>query len=139
MVSPNCTLLFSRKETIKFFEVALGYLSISIVWSVAMWSRKDIGLEILPILQRILYACLSNWAIKTIKQNVKFVQTLFYLPFGCPKTNFGSLSTRQPNSPNFNHSTISSKTWKSLVMRLGPRAWLSASVGFELETFRFRV
>ena len=59
----------------------------------------------LEILQRI-FACLSNWAIKTIKQNVKFVQTLFYLPFGCPKTNFGSLSRRQPNSPNFNHSTI---------------------------------
>ena len=39
-----------------------------------MWSRKDIGLEILPILQRI-FAWVLKTAIKTLMQNVKFVQT----------------------------------------------------------------
>ena len=43
-------------------------------------------------------------AVKTLKQNVKFVQT-HLLPFS-----FGLLTRRWPHSPNFIHSTILSTT-----------------------------
>ena len=80
LVSPYCTLLFSRKEIIKFSEVAVLYLPIVIAWSVALWSHKDIGLEILTILQRI-FACLSKTAIKRLKQNIELIQTFFISHF----------------------------------------------------------
>ena len=72
LVNPYCSLLFSRKEIIKFFSC----LSIAIAWSVELWSWEDIGLEILLILQWI-FACLSKTAIKKPKQNVKFDQAFF--------------------------------------------------------------
>ena len=45
---------------------------------------------------------------KKMKQNVKFVQTFFYQPFGCPKANLGLLTRKQPHLPDVNHNTISS-------------------------------
>ena len=56
LVSPYWTLLFSRKEHIK--------ISITIVSSAALWLREDVGLEEIPIVQRI-FTCrkrqLKHW------------------------------------------------------------------------------
>ena len=56
LVSPYWTLLFSRKEHVK--------ISITIVSSAALWLREDVGLEKIPILQRI-FTCrkrqLKHW------------------------------------------------------------------------------
>ena len=54
----------------------LWYLSIAISWLVALQSRGNIGLERLLILQKI-FVCLSKAIVKTLKQNVKFVQAVF--------------------------------------------------------------
>ena len=64
-VSPYCTLLFSKKENVNFSDVALVAVHCN-SGSVALWLREDAGLEILPILQRIL-TCLSKTAIKTLE------------------------------------------------------------------------
>ena len=68
-----CTLLFSRKETVKFFEVALSAVlcngpggCIMNVW--------DISIEILPI-PHGTFTCLSKTSIKALKRGVRFVQT----------------------------------------------------------------
>ena len=74
-VSPYYTLLFSRKENIKFSEVALVAVHCNrLIWCFAL--REDLSLEILPALQRI-FTCLWKSAIKTLKQNAKFIQTYY--------------------------------------------------------------
>ena len=67
-------LVVFQKRNYQVFWSSFG--SIAVAWSVALWSCVDMGLEILPILQR-MFACYSKTAITTIKQNVKFVQTFF--------------------------------------------------------------
>ena len=56
LISPYWTLLFSREEHIK--------ISILIVSSAALWLREDVGLDEIPILQRI-FTCrkqqLKHW------------------------------------------------------------------------------
>ena len=52
--------------------------------------------------------------MKTLKQNVTFVQTFFNHPFDCPKVNFGPMARRNPQSPNVNHKTISSDKFTGL-------------------------
>ena len=73
LVSAYCTLLFSRKGITKFYKVALVPLHCNCLICCIVIPR-DSGLEILPILQRI-FTCSSKTAIKTLRQNVKFVQT----------------------------------------------------------------
>ena len=89
-----CTLLCLRKEIIKFSEVFvvsvhLNYLISSIV-----------------IVQGHRPCNTATSTIKTLKQNVKFVQTFFYQVFGCPNINFGPRTQRQSQSPNVNQSTF---------------------------------
>ena len=138
MISPYCTLLFWRKEIAKFSEVAL--VSTAVAWSVALWSREDIGLEILPILQR-MFACLLKAAIKTIKENVKFVQKFFirHLAALRPTLATDKEATLLIQCKSQHCFKYDLKVTRSLVIRLGPKTWPSASVGFKPETFRFRV
>ena len=72
-ISPYCTLLFSRKENFKFFEVALSAIlchrtvgCLMNVWEYQYWNTANTTLGI--------YLLLEN-ENKTLKQGVKFVQT----------------------------------------------------------------
>ena len=110
------------------------YLSIWIAWSLALWSCEGIDLAILPLLQHI-FAWLSKTAIKTLKQNVKFVQTFFYQVFGCPKINFEPRTERQSHSPNVNQSTFKyypkvggSQSLTERIIRIRARNFLILSV-----------
>ena len=62
-VSPYCTLLFSRKEYIKFSEVVL--VAVHCIPNQLPCDCLNPGLEILPILQRI-FICFWKTAIKTM-------------------------------------------------------------------------
>ena len=69
-VSPYRTLLFSRKENLKFFEVALAFVlcndvvgSIMNMWGYLHWNTAN----------TILAFCKTT--IKLLKQDVRFVQT----------------------------------------------------------------
>ena len=73
LVSAYCPLLFSRKNITRFCKVALVPVHCNCLICCIVIPR-DIGLEILPILQQI-FTCFSKAAIKTLRQNVKFVQT----------------------------------------------------------------
>ena len=73
LVSAYCPLLFSRKKITRFCKVALVPVHCNCLIGCIVIPR-DSGLEILPILQQI-FTCSSKTAIKTLRQNVKFVQT----------------------------------------------------------------
>ena len=105
MVSPYCTFLFSRKEIITFSEVAFisahcNWMIRCIVIAQGYWPWNAVNAT--------KTASLSKAAIKTLNQNIKFVQTFFYQSFGCPKAKIVSRTRRQPHSPDVNHNTISS-------------------------------
>ena len=53
-ISSYYTLLFPRRDNLKFFEVALtaSHLFFTMVWLAAFWICESIGIEILPIPQR---------------------------------------------------------------------------------------
>ena len=141
LVGSYCTLLFSRKEILKFSEVALVSVHcncliccIVIAWSYRPWNTANTAVDICLLVEN------SNKNTETICKSTNF----FYQSFGCSKANFGPLTRRQPHSPHVNHSTISSRTRRPpgasfLVMRLGPKAWPGTSVGFEPEIFQFWV
>lgn len=57
---------FTEKKVIRFSEVALVFIYCNFLIG-HLWSRKDIGLEMLPLLRQI-FACLSKMATKTLKQ-----------------------------------------------------------------------
>ena len=72
-ISPYCTLLFSRKENFKFFEVALSAVlcnglvgCIMNVWGYQHWNAANTRLDI--------YLPLEN-GHKNTRTSVKFVQT----------------------------------------------------------------
>ena len=89
---------------------------------IALWSCQNIALEIMSILWQI-FACLSKTVIKTLKQNVTFVQTFFYHPFDCRKVIFGPMARRKPQSPNVNDKTISSDKFTGLPKSDGKHQW----------------
>ena len=68
-----CTLLLSRKENFKFFEVALSAVLAMAQWA-ALWICEDITIEILPI-PHWKFTCSFKTTIKALKQGAKFVQT----------------------------------------------------------------
>ena len=94
MVKIYCSLLLSRKEVIKFSEVALvsvhrNYL---IGWIVTVkgyrsWNTNNTKMDI--------YLLVENGTKKT-KHEV--CSNFFSQPFGCTKVNFGSVTRRQPHS-----------------------------------------
>ena len=137
LLTALCCLL---EKKLSSFLKRPWYLPIWIAWSVALWSREGVDLALLPVLHHI-FACLSKTAIKTLKQNVKFVQTFFYQVFGCPKINFGPMTWRQSHPPSFNPNTFKydPKVTRSTVTRVDPKAWPNSSLGFEPETFWFWV
>ena len=73
-ISPYCTLLFSRKENFKSFEVALSILFFTMARLAEFWMCEDISIEVLPI-PHWTFTCFSKTALKALKQGVKFVQT----------------------------------------------------------------
>ena len=128
MVSLYCSLLFSRKEFIKFSEVALGsaHCNCLIGWIVIVrgyrpWNTVNTTMDIWLLVQS------GN---KKNKTKCEVCSNIFYRPFGCTKANFGSLTRRQPHK-------YDPKSTGSLVITLVPTVWPSASVRFEPETFRF--
>ena len=100
-----------QKINYQVFWSSFGICPLQIAWLVALWSNEDIYLEILPILHQI-FASLSKTAIAILKQNKKFDQIFFYLPFGCPQANFVPLKSRQRYSMLI--ITLSRTTWKRL-------------------------
>ena len=105
---PYCTLLFSRKEIINFSEAALVSVDFNCLIGSFVFA---LGYRTWNIANTTAGICLPpKTAIKTLKQNVKFVETFFDQLFGCPKANFGPMTRIQPHSPDVNYNTISSPT-----------------------------
>ena len=84
LVGPYCTLLFSKKETTKFSEVALMS---------SHWNKND---------------------NKNTEAKCNVCSNLFYWSFGYPKANFGPSARRHPLSPNVNDNYLSSTSQRSL-------------------------
>ena len=138
LVSPYCTLLFSRKEIIKFSEVALVSVHCNCLIRCIVIAREYWPWNTTSTTADI--SLLAENGNKNIETKWKVCSNFFNQSFACPKVNFGPLTRRHPHSPDVNHNTISSTTRRSpeasyLVMRLGPKAWPRASVGVEPETF----
>ena len=128
LVSPYNTLLFSRKEIIKFSEGVLvsvhcNYLigCIVVVWGYRSLNTANATADICLLVEN---------GYKNTETKCKIFLNVFYQPFFCPKANFGPMTRRQPHSPYVNHNTTSRTTRRSLrasylVMSLGSKAWLS--------------
>ena len=129
MVSCYCSLMFSRREIILFYEAAFVSVHCNCLIS---WIKILQGYQPWNTISTTMDICLlvenSNKKNKTI---CKVCSNFFYQPFGCTKANFESLTRRQPL---FKYDA---KSTKSLVIMFVPTVWLSASVRFELETFQF--
>ena len=142
LVSFYCTLLFSRKEVIKFSEVALVSVQcnclihcIVIAQRYQPWNTANTTADICLLLKN------SN---KTSQIKCKVCSNFFYQSFRCAKANFRPLTRRRPHLPDVNCNLISSTTRRPpeasyILMRLGPKACPSAPVGFKPETLRFWV
>ena len=111
MVSPYCSLLFSRKEIIKFsVEALVSALYNCLIGCIVItrgyrpWNTANTTADICLLTEN------SN---KNTETKCKVCSKFFYQPFGCPKGNYGPLTRRQPHSPAVNYKTISSMTRRS--------------------------
>ena len=100
MVNLYCSLLFSRKEAIKFSEAALVsvHCNCLIGWIVIVRGYRPRN-----TINTIMDICLLVNNVTKKKQNVKFGQVFFYQSFGYTKGNSRSLTKRQPDSLDVNH------------------------------------
>ena len=96
MVSPYWTLLFSRKEVIKFTEVALVYVHCICLIGCIVIAQ---GYRPCNTVNTTADVCLLvENDIKNTDAKYKVCGNFFYQPFGCPKANFGWLTRRQSHT-----------------------------------------
>ena len=109
LVSPHWTLLFSRKEIVKFSGAALVSVHCNCLIGCIVIARRY---RLWNIANTIGNTCLL---VESCNENTKWniCSHFFYQPFGCPKTNFRPLTRRYPQSPDVTQYTISSTTCRS--------------------------
>ena len=74
LISPYCTLLFSRKENFKFLEVILPTVLCNGAVGCIVNVRICVSIEILPI-PHWTFTFFRKTAMKSLRQDLKFVQT----------------------------------------------------------------
>ena len=96
-VSPHCKLLQFIETPTKQTEEALLTQTLALLPPLLIFGRTPKCFDTAVW----LFFEFQPWTENHIYM-LTYSTVIFYLLFGCPKTNFGSLSRRQPQSPDVN-------------------------------------
>ena len=135
MVNLYCSLLFSRKEAIKFSEAALVsvHCNCLIGWTVIVRGYRPRN-----TINTIMDICLLVKNITKKKQNVKFGQVFFISHLATLRATLGHWQRDSLTHSMLitNYFKYDPKSTGSIVITLVPTVWPSALVRFEPETLR---
>lgn len=132
--------LLKKKKYLVLYSYSAFHTSVSFSDLTKMFLRPNYLNHIFPWHQLLYWLIFYRKHCSSRYFNIYlfFNDICLYHLSGCSKTNFEPATITQPHSLDVKHWTLSDLIWRLLAPHW-PKAWKSTLVGFELQTFWFRV